>query len=109
MKTGGLQVMDFFLRFHVAPSEADTAIQNIVDNNNQKMKRTLLFPTTVLPIQSVGKSDKPVEHRPVESDIPMWWEVKSIKKGFRRTEGQSYAPTIWYDADSSFIFVRQCD
>lgn len=109
LKTGGLQAMDFFLRFSVSPNEADAAVQAIIDDNNMRMNRNLLFQKTVLPIESGEIEEDQVEPRSVVLDIPAWWEVDAIKRGYFRVEEEGYAPAIWYDADNSIIFFRQCD
>ncbi|HEX8294781.1 MAG TPA: hypothetical protein VF593_00645, partial [Chthoniobacteraceae bacterium] len=38
-----------------------------------------------------------------------WWQPQSIQNGYFRGEKQSYALSIWYDADKSLVYVFQND
>ena len=106
-KTGGLQQLDFYLRFQVAPEEADAAVERIIDDNNRMMKRSLSYPKTEISVTSVPKV--PLPNGASADGVPGWWRSQQIVRGFVRGEDVSYAPTIWYDADRSIIFLRQGD
>ena len=106
--SGGLQVLESFLRFHVDPSQADQAIQELIEENNREMKRTLPYSRSALPpakpVAPHTDSARPARFKPIS-----WWQPQTARNGYFRGERQSYALSIWYDSDNSEIYVYKSD
>jgi hypothetical protein len=99
---GGLQDLEYFVRYRVPPSEADQIIETLIAGNNKVMTRTLPFLRTSLPsprpaepyVDSIGRF-KPIS----------WWQPQTIRNGYFRGETAGHAPRIWYDSDNSIIYI----
>ena len=104
--SGGLQNMEFMLRFNVAPEDAAQAINQILEDNNKKMKRSLRFSQSLLPPAKPAKMyvDSQGRFAPVA-----WFSPQSIARGYMRSESESYAPTIWYDSENSIVYFYESD
>ena len=102
---GGLQDLESYLRFHVDPTKADQAIDELIAENNRTMKRSLPYVRSSLPPKVVTPHvDSASRFKTIS-----WWQPQSIQHGYFRGEEQSYALSIWYDADKALIYVYQND
>jgi len=99
---GGMQHLEAYLRFDVAPEELEAAVDSLVAWNNAQMKRSLPYPRT-----SIGAADFP---RPMKSFMPMpWWDPSTITKGYYRGHINGHALRIFVDEAHSRIYVYQSD
>ena len=103
---GGLQDTESYLRFHVDPMQADSAIQDLIAENNRIMKRTLSYPRSALPPPQPAKleSDAAGRFQPM-----LWWQPQTITNGYFRGEQEGHALQIWYDSDHSIVYTYEND
>ncbi len=103
LETSGLQGLKLLLRFHVDHNQSESAIEAIINENNRRMGRDLEFPKYTITTPSQGR---PIASAP---SLPAWWLPQYIRKGYMTTESKAFAPTIWYDANESIVYVYEVD
>lgn len=99
---GGMQDLEAFVRFDVAPEELDAAVDALVTWNNAEMKRSLPYPRV-----AIGAADFPT---PMKSFLPMpWWDPSAITTGYYRGHIDGFALRIFVDQARSRIYIYQND
>lgn len=102
MYAGGMQDLELYVRFDVAPQDLDSSVETLVTWNNKQMSRTLAYPRA--PLSSVTV---PI---PRKSFLPMlWWDAATITTGYYRGHDDGYALRIFADQSRSRIYVYQND
>jgi hypothetical protein len=99
---GGLQDLEAYTRFDVAPEELDAAVDALVTGNNAEMKRSLPYPRV-----AISAAEFPT---PMKSFLPMpWWEPSAITTGYYRGHIDGFALRIFVDQARSRIYIYQND
>jgi|GEM_PF-2827584 len=99
---GGLQYMQYFLRFDVDKSELDAAVEALIADNNKTMETHLPYARNFL-VKGWGP-------RPDSDIAPLkWWNPSSIRNGYYRGEDVSHGLEIWADEDLGRVYVSQSD
>lgn len=100
--SGGLQDLEFFVRFEVDPKDLDAAVDALVAWNNKQMGRALAYPRSPL-----ATAAPPV---PRSEFLPMpWWDPAVISTGYYLGHDESHALKIFVDQARSRIYLYQND
>ncbi len=100
--SGGLQDLEFFVRFEVDPKDLDAAVDALVAWNNKQMGRALAYPRSLL-----SAAVPPV---PRSEFLPMpWWDPSAISPGYYRGHDESHALKLFVDQARSQIYFYQND
>ena len=99
---GGLQDLERYIRFDVAPEELDSAVDALVAANNKMMGRALTYPRA-----AISTADLP---SPRKEFLPMtWWDPSVVTTGYYRGHSDGYALRILVDQGHSRIYIHQND
>jgi hypothetical protein len=104
---GGLQDLEVFVRFDVAPADLSTTAEALVAHSN----RNLGLKAVEMPQQPLGEVEWGA---PREDFLPMpWWNPSAVKHGYYRCAGPneraSYQLEILVDEEHARIYIRQND
>ena len=100
MFSGGLQDLEFLVRFDVAPADLDAAVDSLVAWNNKQMSRALSYPRS--PIAGTSPPAPRKDFQPVR-----WWDPVTISTGYYRGQDDAWALKIFVDQARSRIYVWQ--
>lgn len=99
---GGMQDLERFVRFDVAPKELDAAVDALIADNNRMMRSALPYPRA-----AISAADLPGP-RP-QFDPMKWWDPGTATKGYYRGSIDAYALRIIVDEGRSRIYLYQND
>lgn len=97
---GGMQDLEFLVRFDVDPSDLDAAVDSLVAWNNTQMSRAL--PYTRLPLSGIFPPTPRKDFQPVR-----WWDPATISTGYYRGQDDAWALKIFVDQVHSRIYMWQ--
>ena len=97
---GGLQDLEFLVRFDVDPSDLDLAVDSLVAWNNKQMSRALPYPRS--PILGSAPPAPRKDFQPVS-----WWDPTTISTGYYRGQDDAWALRIFVDQARSRIYMWQ--
>ena len=97
---GGLQDLEFLVRFDVDPSELDSAVDSLVAWNNKQLSRSLPYPRS--PIVGTTPPTPRKDFQPVN-----WWDPATISTGYYRGQEDAWALRIFVDKARSRIYMWQ--
>lgn len=99
---GGLQDLERYIRFDVAPEELDSAVDALVASNNKMMGRALTYSRA-----AISTADLP---SPRKEFLPMsWWDPGLVTTGYYRGHSDAYSLRILVDQGHSRIYIHQND
>jgi len=99
---GGMQELEMFVRFTVAPKDLDSAIGDILSDHDKMMRGHYSYPS--LSIATAPSSPMFPELLPMP-----WWNPNSITNGYYRgsTNGQPFY--LWVDVGQHMIYLCEHD
>ena len=97
---GGLQDLEFLVRFDVDPADLDAAVDSLVAWNNKQMSRALSYPRS--PISGTSPPAPRKDFQPVS-----WWDPATISTGYYRGQDDAWALRIFVDQARSRIYMWQ--
>jgi len=97
---GGLQDLEFLVRFDVDPKELDSAVDSLVAWNNKQHSRALPYPRS--PISATTPQSPRKDFQPVN-----WWDPTTISTGYFRGQDDAWALRIYVDQARSRIYIWQ--
>jgi hypothetical protein len=91
----GFRSLDFYFCFHIPPEDVSAAMSFLMAK----------APT------DAAKANTPIlGPEPLPGGPAFWWKVHTIKHGFAGPSFGSYnSPLIWYDSDTSIMYVHKMD
>lgn len=101
---GGMQDHEWFLRFDVASEALESAVAELIADNEKQQRRSIKHERVEL------AAAEPSNPRP--EFLPMtWWEPSAIRHGYvmETPDKTAYSLRIWVDQDQARIYVYQND
>ena len=99
---GGMQDLEFYLRFDVDPSDIHKAADDLVTWNKGVLGKHLAYPRA--PLSASALSTPRIDFQPMP-----WWDPSSVTTGYYRGSIEAYALQIIVDEGRSRIYLYQND
>lgn len=99
---GGMQDLERFVRFDLAPEDIAGAVKAIIDFGITVSGKELPYNSRSLSAADFASPRK--DWMPVN-----WWNLHDITQGYYRGEDVSYGVHIWVDTQRSRVYVYQND
>jgi len=87
----GILRLNFYLRFHIPPADAYSAVDFLIANRAHQ--------TSIAEI--------PIPGAEIPPGPSPWWKAPAIKHGFAIIAPGPFSRSLWYDADASIIYLHE--